>query len=527
MQSHIFEEMEEGKKYVDVILPLKLRDLFSYSVPDGIDVERGSWVVVKIVNTRYLGVVAGFRDPDPVLDRTKIKPVVAVEAMEKVSDSELHFWSMLADYYMCSIGEVFKCAYPSSFFKQVEKSRTLIPKPKEHKLVPVPELSAAQQGALDKIKSLQSEGRNVLFEGVTGSGKTEVYMNLAAPVLKSGLSVLYLVPEIALSKQLEKRLEAVFGAKLLVWHSKQGPAAKKRILDAISVGNPHIVLGTRSAVFLPFRALGLVIIDEEHDSSYKQTDPAPRYNGRDAALMLASIHSAPAVLGSATPSLEALYNVTSGKYGFVALAEKYFGGGGVAVDVIDMTTAYKLHNVKGSFSMKLINMIAATLARGEQVLIFRSRRAYSSYVQCSGCGEVPHCPDCNVALSYHKFNNSLSCHYCGRSFQYQPACAKCGAELVLRGAGTEKLEEELKSFFPEAVIDRFDADTVASKKEEERILKDFSSGRTNIMVGTQMVTKGFDFDNLTLVAVINADSLLCMHDFRADERALQLFEQIK
>ena len=218
--------MEEGKKYVDVILPLKLRDLFSYSVPAGIDVERGSWVVVKIVNTRYLGVVAGFRDPDPVLDRTKIKPVVAVEALEKVGDSELRFWSMLADYYMCSIGEVFKCAYPSSFFKQVEKSRTLIPKPKEHKLIPVPELSAAQQGALDKIKSLQSEGRNVLFEGVTGSGKTEVYMNLAAPVLKSGLSVLYLVPEIALSKQLEKRLEAVFGAKLLVWHSKQGPAAK-------------------------------------------------------------------------------------------------------------------------------------------------------------------------------------------------------------------------------------------------------------------------------------------------------------
>ena len=354
-------------------------------------------------------------------------------------------------------------------------------------------------------------------------------MALARKTLGKGRGVLYLVPEIAMSRQLEARIGSVFGDKLLIWHSRQTPAVRKDIYDKIVSGEePYIMLGTRSALLLPHRDVGLVVVDEEHDGSYKQTDPAPRYHGRDLAVMFARFHKADILLGSATPSLESVYNARTGKYGLVELRERYYGEPEIKTTVIDMNRAWAAHDVKGSFSMKLVNMMRSALDRGEQIMVFRSRRSYSSYVQCPQCGSVPRCPSCNVALSYHKFKNVLSCHYCGYQTAYEAVCGNCGSKgLALRGAGTEKLEEELQQLFPDATVARFDADVTASAKEEKEILEGFRNGDIDIMVGTQMITKGFDFANLSLVAVINADTIVSLQDFRCDEKALQLLAQLK
>ena len=270
-----------------------------------------------------------------------------------------------------------------------------------------------------------------------------------------------------------------------------------------------------------------MIVDEEHDSSYKQEEPAPRYNGRDVALMMASRLGINTLLGSATPSMESLYNVAAGKYGLVTLDKKYFGATDAPVTIIDMGKVYRMHNAKGSFSMQLVNMIAACLKEKRQVMVFRSRRSYSSFLQCDSCGATLRCPQCNVALTFHKYNNSVSCHYCGWKAPFNSVCSCGKGQYIAKGAGTERLVEELQELFPEARIDRFDLETVAAKTEEKRILGDFESGATDILVGTQMITKGFDFENLALVAVISADSILSLQDFRADEKALQLFSQLR
>lgn len=639
------------KKYAELILPLKLRGTLSYCVPEELVhcVEVGSWVNVMMSGREYLCVVEAISDVAPDILPNKLKAISAVVDLPKVEASEMLFWHNLADYYMCTVGEVFKAAYSLSFHKQVaiQGERKLkaeekavkaaaraaeeAQKPKRRKkrvaadadsceakessgslsaagvssvpeqlpscevndgseplsvsgVFPLPELSTLQQEVLAKVKSYFSENKPVLLHGVTGSGKTEIYMHLAKEVLLRGKSVLYMVPEIALSAQLKSRLENVFGDKLLIFNSKQTAVQRKKVFDALkssnvpeisegadgnsrassasavsedadgdsrassesarcetsesarcetAVGVPpeavgYIILGTRSAVLLPFFDLGLVIIDEEHDSSYKQADPAPRYNGRDAAMMLARQCGASVIMGSATPSFEAQYNVLTGKYARVELGQKFYGNTEPIIKIIDTNKAYRLHNMKGPFSMQLINEIRKTVDRGEQVMIFRSRRAYSPIVQCSECGEIPKCPKCNVSLSYHKFNNMLECHYCGYRKKYTPLCPKCGEQtLVNKGAGTEKIEEELKEYFPDMVIERFDADTTESKVREQKLLKDFAAGKINILVGTQMITKGFDFDRLALVAVIQADSLFSVQDFRADERAYQLLQQLR
>ena len=518
---------------VDVILPLRLTGEVSYFLPESLRdaVGVGSWVSVTFHGRRYLAVVSRKGDLAASIDPAAVHEIDEVKtSLPVISAAQMDFWKSIADYYLCTLGEVFKSACPAQFFKQVEKKRSLRKKLPQYESQPDAVLSPAQQEALDSIEKYFSSGKKtVLLDAVTAAGKTEIYMALARKVLSKGRGVLYLVPEIAMSRQLEQRIGSVFGDKLLIWHSRQTPAVRKDIYDKIvSAEEPYIMLGTRSALRLPHRDVGLVVVDEEHDSSYKQTDPAPRYHGRDLAVMFARFHKAGILLGSATPSLESVYNARTGKYGLVELKERYYGEPELKTVLIDMNRAWAAHDVKGSFSMKLVNMMRQALDRKEQIMVFRSRRSYSSYVQCPQCGSVPRCPSCNVALSYHKFKNVLSCHYCGYQTAYEAVCGNCGNEgLTLRGAGTEKLEEELHLLFPDAVVARFDADVTASARDEKKVLDGFRNGEIDIMVGTQMITKGFDFPNLSLVAVINADTIVSLQDFRCDEKALQLLAQLK
>ncbi|MDD6252514.1 MAG: primosomal protein N' [Bacteroidales bacterium] len=387
-------------------------------------------------------------------------------------------------------------------------------------------LSTAQSDAVAAIKEGFSRNKPVLLEGVTGSGKTEIYISLALEMLASGRSVLYLVPEISVSRQLEKRMRAVFGDALLVFHSKETAARRNSVVEAVRKGG-YIVLGTRSAVFLPHTGLGLVIIDEEHDPSYKQDAPAPRYNGRDTAVMLARINGSNVLLGTATPSLESIYNCRTGLYEKVELKERYFGQADAEVEIVDTSSERRKHGMKGSFSYRLISRINEALSAGGQVLLLRARRAYSPSVQCSACGDIPHCPHCNVPMSWHRNEGALICHYCGLKFPFNGQCSKCGSPMEPLGTGTQRVEEEAKELFPQARVERLDGDTSSIAAKEMSIIKDFEQGRIDILVGTQIVAKGFDFGRLSLVAVLQADSLLGQQDFRADERALQLLEQFR
>lgn len=518
---------------VDVILPLKLAAEPSYFLPEEMQdsITVGTWVTVSFHSRRYLAVVSRKGNLTAGIDPAAVRDIDEVKsALPALSAMQIDFWRSIADYYLCTVGEVFKSACPAQFFKQVEKKRSLKKKMPHYESRQPAVLSAAQIRAEESVEDFYAKGKStVLLDAVTAAGKTEIYMSLARKTLDAGRGVLYLVPEIAMSRQLEERIGAVFGEKLLVWHSRLTPAVRKDIYDKIVTSSqPYILLGTRSALLLPHGDIGLVVVDEEHDGSYKQTEPAPRYNGRDMAVMFSRFHRANTLLGSATPSLESLYNAQSGKYGFVELKERFFGEPDIKTVVIDMNKAWAARDVKGSFSMRLVNMMKKALDSKEQIMVFRSRRSYSSYVQCPECGTVPRCPYCNVALSYHKFKNVLSCHYCGYQTAFSPVCTTCGNDgLTLRGAGTEKLEEELQQLFPDAAVARLDADVTVSAKEEKKVLEGFRSGDIDILVGTQMITKGFDFANLALVAVINADTIVSLQDFRCDEKALQLLAQLK
>lgn len=542
--------MAVEKRYVEVLLPLKLRNPLTYRLPDalsaaagtdeGLAVGTGTWVQVPLRGHPALGVVLQVRDSAPVgVNLSSIESVTALPDKPAASAEELAFWNDVADYYLCTPGEVFKAAYNSGLQRLMLQADKLKKKRAQRKprtaqadeATPaclLHSLSVSQVKALTQIRDGFAARKPVLLHGATGSGKTEIYLHLAAEQLQQGHDVLYLVPEIAVSQQLQQRIEGVFGQQLKVFHSRTTLPQRYNVINTLRRDStPRIVLGTRSALFLPFRQLGLIIIDEEHDRSYKQDDPAPRYNGRDAALMLAARHKAAVLLGSATPSCEALYNVETRKFAQVNLPERYHGGSDPAIEIIDTTRARRLGNMQGSFSRKLLKEMAATLEAGRQVLVFRSRRAYAPTVQCEACGEVALCPHCHVALSYHKFNSTLSCHYCGYHRPYTLRCQACGeVALTERGAGTERLEEELREAFPDRRIERFDADTTESKRTEEQLIRDFAAGKIDILVGTQMITKGFDFERLSLVVIVSADSLFAIQDFRSDERAFQLLTQL-
>ena len=391
-----------------------------------------------------------------------------------------------------------------------------------------PTLSEEQQRAYTEIHQSMRQHAITLLHGVTSSGKTSVYMHLIADALRLGRQVLYLVPEIALTTQLTRRLRRVFGDQLLIYHSKFSDNERvdiwKRLLDT---SEPCVVIGVRSSVFLPYSNLGLVIVDEEHDSSYKQQDPAPRYNGRNAALVLAQMHGAKTVLGSATPAIEVYHLALEGKYGLVKLLTRYGDIQMPSVKVIDTIDARKRREMSGLFSNELLADCRKALKDGEQVILFQNRRGYSPMVRCKECGWVPKCENCDVSLTYHKHNHSLVCHYCGYTIPLPnlcPACQLPGIEIV--GYGTERIEDDIDAVFPGEKISRMDLDTTRSKNSYDRIIDEFSQHRTNILVGTQMVTKGLDFDAVSIVGILNADTMINFPDFRSHERAFDMLEQV-
>lgn len=504
-------------------------------------IKEGSWVKVEFGKAKYAGVVRRFHRTNELDTVHKLRDISMVLDIPPVPETQMSFWEKIAEYYLCTVGEVMKAALPNMIrFADLEHaqedSRNTFTEYCESLKCRRPELSEPQKVAYTGILASFREGRRALLEGVTGSGKTEIYISLAIDTMLSGKSVLMLEPEISLSKQLNARLKSVFGDRLLLYNSKVTPARKARVQETLSrEQGPFFVLGTRSALLLPFRELGLIVVDEEHDNSYKQEDPAPRYNARDVSIMLSAIGGVNLLLGSATPSYESLYNVKLGKLALVQLTEKYYGTGTCKnsskadseITLIDTLYARRTHQMKGSFSQQLINKIRKVTDEGQQVLVLKNRRSYAPMVECSECGEPAVCPHCNVMLSYHKSDNTLRCHYCEYSRTFEKKCRKCGSEsMVPKGTGTEKIEEELEQLFPELSIGRFDADITKSKREEEKILSAFDSGEIKILTGTQMITKGFDFKGLKLVAVLGAEQILGLQDFRADEKAFQMFYQL-
>ena len=582
------------KNFIQVVLPLPLEWEPFYALPEGSCAQVGDRVTVPFSGKELQAVVTSV-GCHPSLDPAKIREIIRFERdIPSVTEGEIRLWRFISQYYMCTLGEVFLAAYPSSrrkdeqtaarlrealqarqlreeasSAKRAERLRQRISL-RQEKLAaarkdsvkerlnaeiellrtqlaaldtapaPCPEeaptalgktssgegitLSPAQQKAAGKALKAFSEGRDVLLEGVTGSGKTQVYLYLADKVLGSGKNVLYLAPEIAMGLQLSSRIGNAFPEYFHSYSSGASATARRAATELVSSGR-YLLLGTRSAIFLPHNNLGLIIIDEEHDSSYKQDSPAPRYNGRDCALVLARMAGCPVILGSATPSLESLYNCRTGKYEHITLNEKYYGSGRSDLEIIDTVAERRKNGMRGSFSLKLIDAVNSALSCGGQVMIIRSRRSYSPAVQCESCGEIVKCTRCNVALSYHADRNALICHYCGHSEPFTGKCPRCRGRLVPLGAGTQKIAEEAQALFPGARIARLEGD--ASPLQAQKTVRDFYEGRTDIMVGTQILAKGFDFPGVTLTAMIQADSLLSMDDFRADEKALQLLSQLR
>lgn len=648
-----------GRIFIQVILPLRLEwepfyyqeielsesagdasGLFpvtstgSVTERDKEQVRVGDRVRVNFAGKEYVGVVSmadAGKQAEEMGIVDKVKPILGMaEGLEPVTKEEIELWRQIAEYYLCTVGEVYKAAYPAQKVeKEVvqarqealkvereEKNRTKIAdkikrleeraekkaelaakarksKSRERYLAekemlegeigllvreltsmvgelcrttgsvtgygdsvtyhqdeepiggPIIEtsegtekeisLSAAQEEAYSKIKEIFAKGKPALLHGVTGSGKTEIYLKLAQETLAMGKNVLYLVPEIALSRQLEDRISETF-PELLVFHSGETMSRKREVATVLrhagepAEGKGYVVLGTRSAIFLPHKNLGLVIVDEEHDTSYKQDSPAPRYNGRETAIMMAKIFGANVILGSATPSLESLYNCSVGRYGLVTLNKRFYDAADSDIEIIDTIAERRKNGMIGNFSRKLIEHIGKCLGEHRQVLILRERRAYSPIVQCQECGDIPKCRCCNVSLSLHRRadgSERLVCHYCGRVYEYTGKCHKCGGELKPLGSGTQKIEEEASKLFPNARIARLDSDTAQSRKYETDTIRKFSNGEIDILIGTRMVAKGFDFSGLSLVAVLQADSILGQEDYRADERGLQLLEQFR
>ena len=596
------------RRYITVIVPLKLEWEPCYYIPEEIaEVNVGDRVKVIFANKEYTGTVSAVNFT-PDIAPEKILPINSLETgLEKITPGEIALWRMVSEYYLCSIGEVYKAAYPAKkvnleearasamktaadrrerlleamrlkvqdmqgkveakkarvmTFKEGTKARAAQDESLERMMKQLesalkalteaesgsngkitedsisiwPEsrisLTDAQQIAYNDIKKGFISGKPVMLHGVTGSGKTEIYIKLAQETLSEGRNVLMLVPEIALSRQLEDRIREHMGDRLMVFHSRETEASRRQTAEEVRKLNgtdgTYMVLGTRSALFLPHHDLGLIIVDEEHDSSYKQDSPAPRYNGRDTALMLGTLNpGCRIVMGSATPSLEEQYNCTAGRHTLVQLKQRYHGASDTDTVIIDTKAERRKNGMTGSLSKKLIAHIENALAEGGQVLILRARRAWATAMQCETCGEIVKCPHCNVSLSYHKTDGSMRCHYCGHTSRCSGLCRSCGGRLIGLGAGTQKIEEELSTTFPQARVARLDSDTAQSRNTETAIIREFSKGDIDILVGTQMITKGFDFSGLTLVAVIAADSFLGIQDFRADEKALQILEQFK
>lgn len=524
-------------RVVDVILPLAVEGSFTYLLPASEkepEVQVGQRVVVPLGKKKeVMGVVETVREAREDEEVGVLREVLRFpEEGPLVTAEQMQLWQWIARYYMCSLGEVMRAALPNSLRQEKESRRRKTPDGIGEKQT-ANALNEEQTRAVEEIYQAWEKTPTVLLFGVTSSGKTEVYIHLAEETIRKGKKVLYLVPEIALTTQLTDRLRRVFGERLGVYHSRFTDRERETIYKNVLAGDRYdVVLGVRSSLFLPFRDLGLIIVDEEHDTSYKQQDPAPRYHARTVALMLGSIWSARTLLGTATPSVETYYNALQGKYGLVEMKRRYAGLALPAIHLLDLQRAYKQKKMEGHLSLPLVVHMREQLEASKQVLLFQNRRGYNSFIECPECGYVPKCVNCDISLTEHKpvaegLPSRLVCHYCGYSIPAPSVCPECGkGEPVDRGFGTEKIEEEAKTLFPEARIARMDTDTTHAKDAHEKLIRRFADHEIDILVGTQMITKGLHFKDVSLVAVLKADAMLNQPDFRAQERAYQMLEQV-
>lgn len=524
--------------YIDVILPLPLKATFTYAVNEEMEakVKRGCRVLVPLGKKKhYTGIVDRVHHDTP--DGYEVKFAFALlEEQPAVLPQQLKLWEWIADYYMCAVGDVYNAAVPAKLKLKAEPKvkrkvrRSVLSNVDDDCLVTgLKPLNDNQQRAFDEIKTCFENQPVCLLYGVTSSGKTEIYTHLIEETIRQGKQVLYLLPEIALTTQITERLKRVFGSCIGIYHSKFSDAERVEIWNKQLSDDPYlIILGVRSSVFLPYQHLGLVIVDEEHESSYKQQEPAPRYHARNTALMLASLFGAKTLLGTATPSVESWYNATEGgKYGLVVLKERYQEIQLPEILPVDIKELHRKKMMHGHFSPLLVEKMGEALARHEQIILFQNRRGFAPMIECHDCGWVPKCVHCDVSLTYHKYTEQLVCHYCGFTVPVPQICPDCGSQnLHDRGFGTEKVEDEIKAIFPTARVVRMDLDTTRSKTAYEKMIRDFEKRKTDILIGTQMVSKGLDFDHVHLVGILNADTMLNYPDFRAYERAYQLMAQV-
>ena len=527
--------------YIDVILPVPLAGAFTYFVPPEMEaqllirqssLETGSLVRVELgKNKQYIGVVYQIHSTEPA-ENKNIKPIIDIIVSEQmVLPIQFRFWEWLSQYYLCELGEVSRAVLPAIIRdkeKPLKRKRRSKQETETKTLKPLHSLNELQQKAFVQTQESFQKKDVCLLHGVTSSGKTEIYTHLIQETLQAGKQVLYLLPEIALTTQLTDRLKQFFGDQLGVYHSKINDRERSEIWNNLlhNEGYP-MILGVRSSIFLPFSNLGLVIVDEEHEPSYKQQDPAPRYQARNAAIFLAKLHNAKVILGSATPSIESFYNAQTGKYAYVKLDKRFEETELPKMIPVDVKELRRKKKMKTIFSPLLMERMQETLDKGEQILLFQNRRGFAPSMVCRICDWTPKCRFCDISLTYHKQSNRLNCHYCGRAYRLPEQCPECESREIRQiGYGTEKVEEDIQQLFPQAIVSRLDTDTAKSKKSLEEIISRFEKGETNILIGTQMISKGLDFENVSLVGILNADALMNFPEFRAYERAYQLMSQV-
>ena len=542
-------------KFADIIIPVPLDDSYTYLVPEEMekDIVVGCRVQVGFGRSKtYVGIVVRLHDDKP--DGFDLKPILKlIDSVPVVNSRQLEFWRWIAQYYICPLGDVYNAALPAKMKKTVNESKrkrkSAATDNSDTQLAiqsstVISDLTPAQQTAYDEICASFESKDITLLHGVTSSGKTEIYIHIINKYISEGKQVLYLLPEIALTTQITERLQRVFGDDMGVYHSMFTDAQRSKVYQRQLSDNPYkLILGVRSSVFMPFQNLGLVIVDEEHETSYKQQDPAPRYHARSAAVMLARMFGAKTLLGTATPSIETYNLATSGRYGYVNMTQRYGDVSLPSIEVVDIARLRFQHRMKGAFSPLLLEAIGDALNAGGQVILFHNRRGYSNLLECKTCGWIPRCSHCDVSLTYHVSRSKaksgdgekkepasrgfLVCHYCGKVYNVPDKCPNCeGTVFSRKGNGTERIEDQISNYFPTARVLRMDTDTAHTRTAYEQIISDFSAHKYDILVGTQMVSKGLDFGGVTVVGILDADVMLNQPDFRSYERSFHMLTQV-